>query len=50
MAAQLQPTPIVSGKDAEGIKREINLKQPSEKYFECTTQCTICKNIKKKGL
>jgi isochorismate synthase EntC len=50
LATQLQPTPIVSGKEAEEILKAINIKQPSEKIFECRTCSNLYKAIKKKGL
>lgn len=50
MATQLQPTPVLYGKDAEAVYKQINLKQASEKFFECKTRSQIFKNIKKKGL
>lgn len=50
MGAQLQPTPILYGKDAEAVLQEINIQQPSEKAFECEARCEFFKNIKKKGM
>lgn len=50
MGTQLQPTPVLYGKDAEDVLREVNLKQPSEKLLKSKVSSQFFKNIKKKGL
>jgi hypothetical protein len=50
MGTQLQPTPVLYGKDAEAILKEINIKLPSEKAIESEARSEFFKNIKKKGL
>jgi hypothetical protein len=50
VGTQLQPTPVLYGKDAEAVFKLINIKQPSEKSFESKTRCQFYKTIKKKGL
>jgi hypothetical protein len=50
MGTQLQPTPVLYGKDAEAVLKEINIKLPSEKAIESEARSEFFKNIKKKGL
>jgi len=50
VGTQLQPTPVLYGKDAEAVLKLINYKQPSEKCIETKTRCNFFKNIKKRGL
>lgn len=50
MGTQLQPTPVLYGKDAEAVLKAIHIKQPSEKLFESKVRSDFFKTIKKKGL
>lgn len=50
MGTQVQPTPVLYGKDAEAVLKQINLKQPCEILLKSQVRCDFFKNIKKKGL
>ena len=50
MATQLQPTPVLFGKDADDVLKQIEKKPTPEQIRKAEERNAYFKNIKKKGL